>query len=123
MDIAGSSNQGGVWAAEITRELYHVYNLVWYIKASLTLDNEYMSKINNLYLGQDIPPRHIMADIDRHPIYPSIVEQARKTYNEMFRVYSGRVVVSSGEYKNKLGYIVCFDVTRSMFRVHLDFST
>ena len=104
------------WTEEITRELYYVNNLVWYIKACLTLDKQFMS----IYLDQKIPARYIMTDIDRHQIYSSIIYEARKTYNEMFRVNSDRVVISNGKDIGRMGYIFCYDDKKKMFQVHLD---
>lgn len=108
------------WAVEIVRELQYVKNIIWYIKACLTQDNEFTS----IYHIGEHSPYIIMSDLERHSIYPSIVDQARKTYNDMYRLSTGRVSIINCDVDSaREGKIFCYDEQKRKFQVHLDSSS
>ena len=65
-----------------------------------------------------------MSDLERHSIYPSILDQARKTYNDMYRLSTGRVSIINCDVDSaREGNIFCYDEHKRKFQVHLDSSS
>lgn len=112
------------WSEEIVRETIHVANITWYIAAMLSRDKELAAK---RYCGQH--GFTILRDLlsvtpcDKN-LSKSIQHQARIIYNNIYRIYSGKVkiVTTSDDNINnsRTGSIFCYDRHSNKFQVYVD---
>ena len=112
------------WSKEIVRETIHVANITWYIAAMLSRDKELAVK---RYCGQHgfIILRDLLSmtpcDIN---LSKSIQHQARIIYNNIYRIYSGKVkiVTTSDDNINnsRTGSIFCYNRHSNKFQVYVD---
>lgn len=110
------------WSKEIVRETIHIANITWYIVAMLSGNDDFANK---RYCGQRgyIILRDLLSKKQRDiNLSKSIQHQARIIYNNIYRVYSGRVkiVTTSDENKKLTGSIFCYDGHCNKFQVHVD---
>lgn len=105
------------WKNEVVRETNHLVNITWYFKAMLTRDRNFAMK---RYCNQD--GYSIMGVIHNdQDLSMSILHQARKTYNEHYRLNSGRVkIIKQNEVSRVTGKIVCYDQAAEKYQVCLD---
>jgi hypothetical protein len=105
------------WKNEVVRETNHLVNITWYFKAMLTRDRNFATK---RYCNQD--GYSIMGDIHNdQELSLSILHQARKTYNENYRLNSGRVkIIKQNKVSSGTGQIVCYDQAAQKYQVCLD---